>query len=198
MAEIHSDLEQARRDEVMHDFRSGRVDILIATDIVARGIDIDDISMVVNYDVPREAEDYVHRIGRTARAGADGKVTSTTHTEVVGNEKSKLVPTDVGMVVNDFLTEYFPEILDYNCTAQVEERFDLIAEGREPWNEAIRAFYHQFHPQVAEAMNMRLEHKVGERLLGTDPEGHPVSVKIGRYGPLVQIGGGDDDECLLE
>ncbi len=73
VAEIHSDLEQARRDEVMHDFRSGRVDILIATDIVARGIDIDDISMVVNYDVPREAEDYVHRIGRTARAGADGK-----------------------------------------------------------------------------------------------------------------------------
>ncbi|MGM9852430.1 MAG: DEAD/DEAH box helicase [Muribaculaceae bacterium] len=73
VAEIHSDLEQTRRDEVMHDFRSGRVDILIATDIVARGIDIDDISMVVNYDVPRECEDYVHRIGRTARAGADGK-----------------------------------------------------------------------------------------------------------------------------
>ena len=73
VAEIHSDLEQTRRDEVMHDFRSGRIDILIATDIVARGIDIDDISMVVNYDVPRECEDYVHRIGRTARAGADGK-----------------------------------------------------------------------------------------------------------------------------
>ncbi len=73
VAEIHSDLEQQRREEVLRDFRSGRVDILIATDIVARGIDIDDISMVVNYDVPREAEDYVHRIGRTARAGADGK-----------------------------------------------------------------------------------------------------------------------------
>lgn len=72
VGEIHSDLEQARRDEVMHNFRNGHIDILIATDIVARGIDIDDITMVVNYDVPREAEDYVHRIGRTARAGAEG------------------------------------------------------------------------------------------------------------------------------
>ena len=71
-AEMHSDLEQARRDEVMHDFRGGRVDVLVATDILARGIDIDDIALVVNYDVPREAEDYVHRIGRTARAGAGG------------------------------------------------------------------------------------------------------------------------------
>lgn len=71
-AEMHSDLEQARRDEVMHDFRVGRVDVLVATDILARGIDIDDIALVVNYDVPREAEDYVHRIGRTARAGAGG------------------------------------------------------------------------------------------------------------------------------
>ena len=69
---MHSDLEQARRDEVMHDFRGGRVDVLVATDILARGIDIDDIALVVNYDVPREAEDYVHRIGRTARAGAGG------------------------------------------------------------------------------------------------------------------------------
>lgn len=72
-AEMHSDLEQAQRDKAMLDFRAGRIDILVATDIVARGIDIDDISMVVNYDVPREAEDYVHRIGRTARAGAGGK-----------------------------------------------------------------------------------------------------------------------------
>ncbi len=71
-AEMHSDLEQARRDEVMHEFRTGRLDILVATDILARGIDIDDIALVVNYDVPREAEDYVHRIGRTARAGTEG------------------------------------------------------------------------------------------------------------------------------
>ena len=72
-AEMHSDLDQAAREQVMHDFRAGRIDILIATDILARGIDIDDIAMVVNYDVPHEAEDYVHRIGRTARADADGK-----------------------------------------------------------------------------------------------------------------------------
>ena len=73
VAEIHSDLEQTKRDEVMLDFRAARIDILVATDILARGIDIDDITMVVNYDVPHEAEDYVHRIGRTARAGADGR-----------------------------------------------------------------------------------------------------------------------------
>lgn len=72
-AEMHSDLDQRQREDVMLDFRAGRKDILVATDIVARGIDIDDIAMVVNYDVPREAEDYVHRIGRTARAGAGGK-----------------------------------------------------------------------------------------------------------------------------
>ena len=72
VGEMHSDLEQERRDEVMHDFRAAKLDIIVATDIIARGIDIDDISLVVNYDVPREAEDYVHRIGRTARAGAGG------------------------------------------------------------------------------------------------------------------------------
>ncbi len=84
-AEMHSDLEQARRDEVMHDFRGGRVDVLVATDILARGIDIDDIALVVNYDVPREAEDYVHRIGRTARANADGMAV----TLVSGREQQK-------------------------------------------------------------------------------------------------------------
>ena len=72
-AEMHSDLDQGQREQVMHDFRAGRIDILIATDILSRGIDIDDIAMVVNYDVPHEAEDYVHRVGRTARANSDGK-----------------------------------------------------------------------------------------------------------------------------
>ena len=84
-AEMHSDLEQTQRNEVLQDFRSGKIDILVATDILARGIDIDDISMVVNYDVPREAEDYVHRIGRTARANADGAAV----TFVSGREQSK-------------------------------------------------------------------------------------------------------------
>ena len=125
---------------------------------------------------------------------AHGHIDKETRTETVGSDKGKLVPTDIGMVVNDFLTEYFPEILDYNFTANVEERFDDIAEGRLPWNGEMRSFYDKFHPRVDEAMHMRLEHKVGERLLGTDPNGRPVSVKIGRFGPLVQIGTVDDEE----
>lgn len=124
----------------------------------------------------------------------DGKIAATTRTEVAGSDKGKLVPTDIGMVVNDFLTQYFPEILDYNFTASVEERFDDIAEGRLPWNSHISEFYDQFHPRVDEAMHMRLERKVGERELGVDSKGRPVTVKIGRYGPLVQIGAADAEE----
>lgn len=122
----------------------------------------------------------------------NGKIASKTVTETVGSEKGKILPTDIGVVVNDFLTEYFPDILDYNFTARVEEKFDEIAEGKLPWHREIAQFYQLFHPAVDSAMNMRLEHKVGERMLGTDPAtGKPVSVKIGRYGPLVQIGDGD-------
>ncbi len=123
-----------------------------------------------------------------------GLITEATRTEVVGSEKGKLVPTDIGMVVNEFLTRYFPEILDYNFTARVEERFDDIAEGKLPWNSEMRTFYDRFHPRVESTINMRMEHKVGERLLGTDPKGRPVSVKIGRFGPLVQIGDGEGDD----
>lgn len=125
---------------------------------------------------------------------ASGKVTREERTEITGSEKGKLIPTDIGMVVNEFLTRYFPDILDYNFTARVEERFDDIAEGKLPWNAEMRNFYDKFHPMVDETLNMRLEHKVGERLLGTDPQGRPVSVKIGRFGPLVQIGDADGDE----
>lgn len=125
----------------------------------------------------------------------DGKVSRNTRTETVGSEKGKLVPTDVGEVVNEFLTEYFPDILDYNFTAQVEEKFDKIAEGKLPWHNEIRSFYTGFHPAVDSAMNMRLEHKVGERILGVDPKtGKPVSVKIGRYGPMIQLGDGEGEE----
>lgn len=125
----------------------------------------------------------------------DGKVSRNTRTETVGSEKGKLVPTDVGEVVNEFLTEYFPDILDYNFTAQVEEKFDKIAEGKLPWHNEIRSFYTGFHPAVDSAMNMRLEHKVGERVLGVDPKtGKPVSVKIGRYGPMIQLGDGEGEE----
>lgn len=125
----------------------------------------------------------------------NGKVTRRSRTETVGSEKGKLVPTDVGEVVNEFLTEYFPDILDYNFTAQVEEKFDKIAEGDLPWHNEIRSFYDGFHPAVDSAMNMRLEHRVGERILGPDPAtGKTVSVKIGRFGPMIQLGDGDSEE----
>jgi DNA topoisomerase-1 len=124
-----------------------------------------------------------------------GKIARRVRTETVGSEKGKLVPTDVGEVVNGFLTEYFPDILDYNFTAQVEEKFDRIAEGKLPWHNEIQSFYTGFHPAVDSAMNMRLEHKVGERILGVDPKtDKPVSVKIGRYGPMIQLGDGDGEE----
>ncbi len=124
-----------------------------------------------------------------------GKIARRVRTETVGSEKGKLVPTDVGEVVNEFLTEYFPDILDYNFTAQVEEKFDRIAEGKLPWHNEIQSFYTGFHPAVDSAMNMRLEHKVGERILGVDPKtDKPVSVKIGRYGPMIQLGDGDGEE----
>lgn len=124
-----------------------------------------------------------------------GKVSRRTVTETYGAEKGKLIPTDIGVVVNDFLTEYFPDILDYNFTAKIEQKFDDIAEGELVWNDEIAHFYKHFHPVVDNALSMRLEHKVGERQLGIDPvSGKPVSVKIGRFGPLVQVGEGDKDE----
>lgn len=124
-----------------------------------------------------------------------GGVTEARLTENSGSERGKLIPTDVGMVVNDFLTEYFPDILDYNFTARVEEKFDEIAEGKLGWDNEIRDFYGNFHPSIEKVSSMRMEHKVGERVLGTDPKtGKPVSVKIGRYGPLVQIGESSDEE----
>jgi DNA topoisomerase-1 len=125
---------------------------------------------------------------------ANGTIKASTKTETTGSDKGKLIPTDIGTVVNQFLTEYFPDILDYNFTARVEERFDEIAEGKLPWVNEMREFYDIFHPVVERTMNLRLEHKVGERLLGKDPKtGQPISVKIGRFGPLVQIGDGDSD-----
>jgi len=124
-----------------------------------------------------------------------GTISERTVTETAGAEKGKLIPTDIGVVVNDFLTEYFPDILDYNFTAKIEQKFDDIAGGELVWNDEIASFYKTFHPAVDNAVSMRLEHKVGERLLGTDPvSGKPVSVKIGRFGPLVQVGEGDKDE----
>ena len=122
-------------------------------------------------------------------------VTTRNKKEMAGSEKGKLLPTDIGIVVNDFLLANFPEIMDYNFTAKVEHEFDQIAEGSEGWKDMMKKFNTDFTPQVETVMNARSEHKVGERLLGEEPgTGKPVSVKIGRYGPVVQIGTADDDE----
>ncbi|MBQ0069126.1 MAG: DNA topoisomerase I, partial [Bacteroidales bacterium] len=125
----------------------------------------------------------------------NNKITERTKSELTGAEKGKLLPTDIGMVVNDFLLKYFPSIMDYNFTARVETNFDEIAEGKVKWNAEIGKFYKDFHPQIDEVASLRLEHKVGERVLGNDPAtGKPVSVKIGRFGPLVQLGSTEDTE----
>jgi DNA topoisomerase-1 len=115
--------------------------------------------------------------------------------ELVGSEKGKLIPTDIGIVVNDFLMENFNEIMDYNFTAKVEQDFDKIAEGDEKWTDMMSSFYKDFEPTVEQTMNSRQTHKAGERQLGIDPKsGRPVFVKIGRFGPVVQIGTADDKD----
>ncbi|MBO4803099.1 MAG: type I DNA topoisomerase [Muribaculaceae bacterium] len=124
----------------------------------------------------------------------NGKITTGAKSEIFGIEKGKLIPTDVGMVVNDFLVKYFPSIMDYNFTAKVEDEFDEVAKGNVVWNKEIADFYENFHPSISRVSSLRLEHKVGERILGNDPEtGLPVMVKIGRYGPLVQMGSADNE-----
>ena len=126
---------------------------------------------------------------------SDGKISTYEETEKVGAEKSKLMPTDIGIVVNDFLLENFPEIMDYNFTATVEKDFDAIAEGNKQWVEPISTFYNGFDTLVSNTLQAKSERKVGERVLGTDPaSGKPVSVKIGRFGPIVQIGTSTDEE----
>jgi len=123
------------------------------------------------------------------------KISDTTGKEMVGNEKAKLFPTNIGIVVNDFLTEYFPDILNFNFTANVEKEFDNIAEGEIEWTTAIDSFYKAFHPVVERTSAIKTEHKVGERILGVDPKsGRQVSVKISRFGPVVQIGTADEEE----
>ena len=115
--------------------------------------------------------------------------------EMAGSEKGKLLPTDIGIVVNDFLMENFPGIMDYNFTANVEQKFDDIALGKTDWNKWMKTFDKEFEPNVDKVMNARSEHKAGERELGNDPKsGKPVFVKIGRFGPVVQIGSAEDQE----
>ncbi len=122
-------------------------------------------------------------------------ISRTEKVETVGSDKGKLLPTDIGMVVNDFLLEHFPNVLDYNFTANVEQEFDTIAEGKEQWTDMLKDFYSHFEPKVEETMNSRQQHKAGERQLGVDAKsGKPVFVKIGRFGPVIQIGTAEDEE----
>ena len=124
-----------------------------------------------------------------------GKLTHTDKKELVGADKGKLIPTDIGIVVNDFLMDNFSEVMDYNFTANVEREFDKIAEGNAEWTKEMKHFYKGFEPEVEKVLNARSEHKAGERQLGQEPgTGKPVSVKIGRFGPVVQIGTANDKE----
>lgn len=124
-----------------------------------------------------------------------GKISDSIKTEKTGADKNKLKPTDTGMVVNDYLIESFPRILDYNFTADVEKEFDYVAVGAEVWTDLIDRFYKKFHPVVEEALNTHEDHKIGERVLGVDPKsGKQISAKIGRFGPMIQLGTQEDEE----
>ncbi|RNC92671.1 MAG: type I DNA topoisomerase [Allomuricauda sp.] len=117
--------------------------------------------------------------------------------EMVGSEKGKLVPTDMGMIVNDFLVNHFTHILDYNFTAKVEEDFDDIAAGDEDWQKVLKEFYKDFHPNVKD-VEENAERASGERVLGTDPKtGRQVAARLGRFGPMVQIGTVEEEEKPL-
>ena len=149
-----------------------------------------------------QQRDYVHKGDKKGEERTytidilKGKqITQQTRSEIAGSDKGKLIPTDIGIVVNEFLMQYFPGIMDYNFTAKVEQKFDEIAEGTEHWTDMMKNFYKDFEPEVEKTLNARSEHKAGEREIGIDPKsGKPVFVKIGRFGPVVQIGSADDAE----
>ncbi|MBR1889460.1 MAG: type I DNA topoisomerase [Alloprevotella sp.] len=123
------------------------------------------------------------------------RITESNPSEIFGQERNRLLPTDTGIIVNDFLMEYFPDILDYNFTAHIEKDFDNVAEGKTDWKKLIKNFYKQFEPQVEHTLTEKTEHRIGERQLGIDPKsGKPVSVKIGRFGPMAQIGSASGGE----
>lgn len=147
------------------------------------------ISTIQNRDYVRRGESEGVKRDYLCFTLAKGEIEEKMMSENTGSDKGKLVPTDVGMVVNDFLTAEFPDILDYNFTAKVEEKFDDIAEGKLGWQKEISDFYEDFHPGIEQINLKRGEHKVGERQIGIHPDnGKPVYVKIGRYGPVVQVG----------
>jgi DNA topoisomerase-1 len=149
-----------------------------------------------------QQRDYVHKGDKKGEERSytidvlKGKqIKQSVRKEMAGSDKGKLLPTDIGIVVNDFLMEHFTDIMDYNFTAKVERDFDKIAEGKEKWTSMMKLFYKSFEPTVEKTINARQEHKAGERQLGIDPKsGRPVFAKIGRFGPVVQIGAADDNE----
>ncbi len=127
----------------------------------------------------------------------DNKITAKELTENTGSDKGKLVPTDIGIIVNDFLVKNFESILDYNFTAKVEQDFDAIAEGNENWTHMMQEFYDHFHPIVVN-VEENAERESGERILGTDPKsGKPILVRLGKYGPMAQIGNADDEDKVF-
>ena len=127
----------------------------------------------------------------------DGAIAENTLTETIGSDKGKLVPTDIGMVVNDFLVDHFSNIMDYHFTAKVEKDFDHIAAGEEDWQAVLKEFYTDFHPTVTE-VEEHADRASGERVLGTDPKtGRQVAARLGRFGPMVQIGTVDEEEKPL-
>lgn len=122
------------------------------------------------------------------------EIVKSDETEMTGAEKNKLFPTDIGMVVNDYLVEHFQNILDYNFTAKVEQEFDIIAEGKMNWNDMIKSFYGSFHTTIETALE-KSERATGERLLGVSPDtGKNIYARIGRFGPMIQMGDADDEE----
>ena len=122
-------------------------------------------------------------------------ITDVDKTEIAGGDHNKLIPTDIGAVVNDFLIDFFPDILDFQFTANVEKEFDAIAEGELDWTKVMDNFYKNFHPVVEAATSVKTEHRIGERELGLDPKsGKPIFVKIGRFGPIAQIGQAKSDD----
>lgn len=154
------------------------------------------ISTILNREyVVRENREGTKRVIHALTLNPQSGLKALERKEVFGAEKAKLFPTDIGTVVNDYLVENFPSIVDYNFTANVEQQLDAIAEGQQAWVKTIDDFYKGFHPLIEQSANQHLEHKIGERVLGTDPQsGKPVSVKIGRYGAVVQIGLATDEE----
>lgn len=146
-----------------------------------------------NY-VEKKDKEGVKRNIRLVRLTRDNEIRKETNSEITGAEKSKLFPTDLGLVVTDFLNQHFEKVMDYGFTANIEEEFDKIAEGKEVWTDMVEDFYHPFHKSVEHTLE-NAERAKGERELGIEEStGKPISARMGRYGPMVQIGKAEDEE----